>query len=199
MASITTKETRMFDWSNPGTLKVGDEITETLKDDRKVVFVVMDDGVIGLKDLLLDCQHMNEDMLNTGGWLASDMRRYLNEEVIELLPDDLLAAIKPRKFGDEEDRLWLFSEVEVFGERIWGTGDEGDKQLEYFKSPVNCIKFDEDGDEIGWWERSSSRFSRNIFCCVNSSGNAVDDNANEYYGVCFGFYIRAVSKNGSRW
>lgn len=41
-----------FDWANPGTLKVGDEIAETLKDGREVVFVVMDDGVIGLKNLL---------------------------------------------------------------------------------------------------------------------------------------------------
>ena len=61
MSIITTKESRVFDWSNPGTLKVGDEIAETLKDGRKVVFVVMDDGVIGLKGLLLDCQRMNDD------------------------------------------------------------------------------------------------------------------------------------------
>ena len=39
MATITTKETRAFDWTNPGTLKVGDEIAETLKDGREVVFV----------------------------------------------------------------------------------------------------------------------------------------------------------------
>ena len=26
MATITTKETRAFNWANPGTLKVGDEI-----------------------------------------------------------------------------------------------------------------------------------------------------------------------------
>lgn len=52
MATITTKETRAFNWANPGTLKVGDEIVETLKDSREVVFVVMDDGVIGLKNLL---------------------------------------------------------------------------------------------------------------------------------------------------
>ena len=113
MATITTKETRMFDWHNPGVLKVGDEITETLEDGREVVFVVMDYGVIGLKGLL-GWHQMNKTWTNKGGWLASDMRRYLNEEVIELLPDDLLAAIKPRKFGDEEDRLWLFSEVEIF-------------------------------------------------------------------------------------
>ena len=46
MATITTKETRAFNWANPGTLKVGDEIVETLKDSREVVFVVMDGGVI---------------------------------------------------------------------------------------------------------------------------------------------------------
>ena len=77
MATITTKETRAFNWANPGTLKVGDEIVETLKDGREVVFVVMDDGVIGLKNLL-GYHRMNEDWTNEGGWLACDMRRYLN-------------------------------------------------------------------------------------------------------------------------
>ena len=187
MATITTKETRMFDWHNPGVLKVGDEITETLEDGREVVFVVMDYGVIGLKGLL-GWHQMNKTWTNKGGWLASDMRRYLNEEVIELLPDDLLAAIKPRKFGDEEDRLWLFSEVEIFGEHIWGAGDEGDKQLEYFKNPINRVKFDEDGDAYWWWERSPRASYSNNFCFV-SSGGASDSGASSSGGVCFGFYI----------
>lgn len=47
MATITTKETRAFNWANPGTLKVGDEIVETLKDGRDVVFVVMDAALSG--------------------------------------------------------------------------------------------------------------------------------------------------------
>lgn len=188
MATITTKETRMFDWRNPGVLKVGDEITETLEDGREVVFVVMDYGVIGLKGLL-GWHQMNKTWTNKGGWLASDMRRYLNEEVIELLPDDLLAAIKPRKFGDEEDRLWFFSEVEIFGEHIWGAGDEGDKQLEYFKNPINRVKFDEDGDAHWWWGRSPYASSFNCFCVVNSDGNAGYYSAGSSNGVCFGFYI----------
>lgn len=154
MATITTKETRAFNWANPGTLKVGDEIVETLKDGREVVFVVMDDGVIGLKNLL-GYHHMNEDWTNEGGWLACDMRRYLNEEVIALLPDELVAAIKPRKFGEEEDKLWLFSEMEVFGDHDW-TENDPDRgfQFEYFKDRRNRIKVDEDGDADWWWERS---------------------------------------------
>ena len=154
MATITTKETRAFNWANPGTLKVGDEIVETLKDSREVVFVVMDGGVIGLKNLL-GYHRMNKDWTNEGGWLACDMRRYLNEEVIALLPDALIAAIKPRKFGEEEDKLWLFSEMEVFGEHDW-TENDPDRgfQFEYFKDRRNRIKVDEDGDASWWWGRS---------------------------------------------
>ena len=39
----------------------------------------MDDGVIGLKNLL-GYHRMNKERTNEGGWLACDMRRYLNEE-----------------------------------------------------------------------------------------------------------------------
>ena len=189
MATITTKETRAFNWANPGTLKVGDEIVETLKDGRDVVFVVMDDGVIGLKNLL-GYHHMNEDWTNEGGWLACDMRRYLNEEVIALLPDELVAAIKPRKFGEEEDKLWLFSEMEVFGDHDW-TENDHDRgfQFEYFKDRRNRIKVDEDGDASWWWERSPYGSASGSFCIVNSDGYADHYGANGAYGVCFGFYI----------
>jgi hypothetical protein len=189
MATITTKETRAFNWANPGTLKVGDEIVETLKDGREVVFVVVDYGVIGLKNLLgYHC--MNEDWTNKGGWLACDMRRYLNEEIIALLPDELVAAIKPRKFGKEEDKLWLFSEMEVFGDHDW-TENDPDRgfQFEYFKDRRNRIKVDEDGDADWWWERSPYGSSSVNFCYVSSGGYASGSIASSTSGVCFGFYI----------
>ena len=172
MTTITTKETRAFNWANPGTLKVGDEIVETLKDGREVVFVVMDDGVIGLKNLL-GYHRMNKEWTNEGGWLACDMRRYLNEDVIALLPDALIAAIKPRKFGEEEDKLWLFSEMEVFGEHDW-TENDPDRgfQFEYFKDGRNRIKVDEDGDANWWWERSPNGSNSYDFCFVSSGGDA---------------------------
>ena len=190
MATITTKETRTFNWANPGTLKVGDEIVETLKDGREVVFVVMDNGVIGLKNLL-GYHYMNEDWTNKGGWLACDMRRYLNEVVIEVLPDELVAAIKPRKFGEkEEDKLWLFSEMEVFGDHDWTEKDpDRGVQFEYFKDRRNLIKIDEDENASWWWERSPFGSNSNYFCAVNSVGNADFSRASANGGVCFGFYI----------
>lgn len=190
MATITTKETRSFTWSDfdRSALKVGDEIAETLKDGREVVFVVMDDGVIGLKDCLgYHC--MNRDWTNQGGWPVCDMRRYLNEEVFALLPDELQAAIKPRTFGNVQDKLWLFSEPEIFGEHVYGKGDEEDKQLRYFAEPGSRVKLDADGDPTWWWGRSPSASYSNYFCGVNSSGYASYSCAGNSWGVCFGFLI----------
>lgn len=190
MATITTKETRPFSWSDfdRSALKVGDEIAETLKDGREVTFVVMDDGVMGLKDCL-GYHRMNDTWTNKGGWLKTEMRRYLNEEVVDLLPDDLRAIIKPRAFGAENDMLWLFSEPEIFGEHIWGAGDEGDKQLRYFAEPGNRVKLDEDGDATWWWERSPYGDNSSSFCIVYGSGGADINFAYYSWGVCFGFYF----------
>lgn len=118
------------------------------------------------------------------------MRRYLNEEVIALLPDELVAAIKLRKFGEEEDKLWLFSEMEVFGDHDW-TENDPDRgfQFEYFKDRRNRIKVDEDGDANWWWERSPNGGDSNSFCSVNSDGDASSNDANNANSVCFGFYI----------
>lgn len=191
MATITTKETRNFSWADfdRSALKVGDEISEVLKDGREVIFVVMDDGVIGLKNCL-DERRMNDDWTNRGGWLATEMRRYLNEDVFALLPDDLQAVIKPRTFGEEQDKLWLFSEAEIFGEHDW-TEKEIDRgvQLEYFKTPANRIKCDENGDLTWWWERSPYASYTTAFCLVSSSGSAGAYTASFARGVCFGFYI----------
>lgn len=190
MATITTKETRSFTWSDfdRSALKVGDEIAETLKDGREVVFVVMDDGVIGLKDCL-GRHYMNSTWTNNGGWLASDMRRYLNEEVFALLPDELQAIIKPRTFGAEQDKLWCFSEMEVFGEHVYGKGDEEDKQLRYFAEPGSRVKLDADGDPTWWWERSPCASNSVSFCIVNDYGSASSNSASCSRGVCFGFLI----------
>ena len=196
MATITKKTTTDFSWADfdRSALRVGDEISEVLKNGEEVIFVVMDEGVIGLKNCLREEHRMNNDWTNKGGWEATEMRRYLNEEVFAVLPDELQAIIKPRTLGSGkhtfEDKLWLFSEVEIFGEQDW-TEKEPDRgtQLEYFKDRRNRIKLDADGDATWWWERSPFGSNGTYFCRVNSNGNAVYSHASYSWGVCFGFYI----------
>lgn len=178
--------------------EIGDEISDTLKTGEEVVFVVVGkdmyqpgDVIFGLKDCLKTPYRMNATGINEGGWTACDMRRYLSEEVFEQLPDDLRAIIKPRAIQGGFDLLWLFSEMEIFGEEDW-TEKDADRgaQMPYFKRRGNRIKgLGKDGPANDWWERSPRASYSDSFCHVNSSGVATSNNAYNSYGVAFGFCV----------
>lgn len=178
--------------------EIGDEISDTLKTGEEVVFVVVGkdmyqpgDVIFGLKDCLKDTHCMNPEWTNEGGWTASDMRKYLSTEVFEQLPDDLQAIIKPRMIQDSFDRIWLFSEMEIFGDEDW-TEKDADRgaQMPYFKRKGNRVKgLGKDGPAHSWWERSPYATSSNYFCVVSSNGNAGAYYANSSDGVAFGFCV----------
>ena len=178
--------------------EIGDEISDTLKTGEEVVFVVVGkdmyqpgDVLFGLKDCLKDTHCMNPEWTNEGGWTASNMRKYLSTEVFEQLPDDLQVIIKPRMIQDSFDRIWLFSEMEIFGDEDW-TEKDADRgtQMPYFKRKGNRVKgLGKDGPASSWWERSPHASNSNYFCYVSSSGNASNYNADTSYGVAFGFCV----------
>ena len=71
---------------------------------------------------------MNEDASNVGGWEKSEMRSWLNDEFLGMLPSDLKGAISaankktnssggttPGSVSTTSDKLWLPSLVEVGG------------------------------------------------------------------------------------
>ena len=179
-------------------LKVDDEIAETLKNGEEVVFVVVGtdmyrpgDVIFGLKDCLKETYAMNDENTNAGGWKASQLRRVLNTEILDLLPDDLRACIKPRVIDGAPDTLWLFSEREIFGDNEW-TEEDADSglQMPYFKRKGNRVKgLGKDGPAYWWWERSPYSGSSISFCYVSNGGTASGYSANNSYGVAFGFCV----------
>ena len=107
------------------------------------------------------------------------------------MPDDLRAIIKPRAIQGGFDLLWLFSEMEIFGEEDW-TEKDADRgaQMPYFKRRGNRIKgLGKDGPAFSWWERSPYASGSSNFCSVNSGGNAANDAASASNGVAFGFCV----------
>lgn len=178
--------------------EIGDEISDMLKTGEEVVFVVVGkdmyqpgDVIFGLKDCLKDTHCMNPEWTNEGGWTASDMRKYLSTEVFEQLPDDLQAIIKPRMIQDSFDRIWLFSEMEIFGDDDWTEKDaDHGVQMPYFKRKGNRVKgLGKDGPASSWWGRSPFASNSNYFCIVDSGGHADADGANDSFGVAFGFCV----------
>lgn len=174
----------------PITLKNGEqhEIAATQDEHGKWHFI--------FRDCLSETARMNDTLANKGGWAACRMRGYLNDEVFALLPDELQAVIVPTKIVqivngkrvETEDRLWLPSESQIFGETIWAGEEPEDTQLAWYKNTQNRVKT-RDNDTEWYWERSAYAGNSNIFCRVNSVGNAISYNANNSGGVSPGFTI----------
>ena len=92
-----------------------------------------DGGKAGITFMFRGCvatHAMNVERTNAGGWEQSEMRSYLNNDVMDRLPDDLrngiVAVDKSTNNAGEStsadcvtvtsDSLWLLSNVEVVGE-----------------------------------------------------------------------------------
>lgn len=82
-------------------LQVGDELDITLKTGEELTVQAVGTTERGLIFLLKDCmkdEHgMNKRMTNKGGWRDSEMRLWLNETIIHMLPDELREMIVPRR------------------------------------------------------------------------------------------------------
>ena len=114
------------------------------------------------------------------------------------LPQEVKDIIKPvNKLTSEgnkstnitttSDKLFLLSEVEIFGLTTYSASGEG-SQYQYFADGGSKIKY-KSGSSYYWWERSPGVSSTRGFCNVLSSGRANDNGADFTIGVVFGFSI----------
>ena len=195
MQTITKKRTESTDWAQVAAmaagaaLKVGDEIHDELTTGERITYAV---AHITEKEVLFvskNCMEQrvewNESGYNTGGFKESDLCRYLNETVWNILPEELRAVISEREClqivdGKEERyplKLWLPTEYEVF-EDDWTSEAKEGQQFEIFKDPRNRVKLaGEDGGRAHWWLLSVCAGYSTSACSVNSAGHA-------YYSSC---------------
>lgn len=178
-------------------LSEGDQIPVTLKNDDKILLDFTHDQngkAYFVFHNFYGKHQMNETPTNKGGWRDSEMRRYVTEKILPLLPDDLAEVIVPTKIrqirdGKEQvskDKLFLLSCAQVFG-RHWNA-EPDDTQLEIFKLGTNRVKGDTKGNADWWWLRSGGN-SSSYFQYVNSGGSYSSDYANFAFGVVLGFCI----------
>ena len=210
---VITKETKWTSWaelkalSEAGklgeVLKSGDNIPVTLKNGEEVSFDVGKDesGKIYfvMHNCLKETESMNGDCTNRGGWEESDMRKYLNEEVINLLPDELQEIIKPTKIvqtwngkrRETEDKLFLLSRTQVFGKHEnYEAIEPSDSQIDIFENPREREKeCEEVKDVYYWWLRSPYSSNSGYFCSVSTGGTVIYGTPYFSYGVAPAFCI----------
>lgn len=106
----------------------------------------------------------------------SDLRSWLNGAFYDILPDDLKKYIVPADIvsGGEilKDKVFIPSEMEVFGEQEYGNCEEG-SQLELYENWRKRITGYPDGNYgRWWWLRTKSSASARCFCGCYGGGYA---------------------------
>lgn len=183
-----------------GYISLGDEISFELKDGTKITVQAAaldpyreNSVAFVMKDLTPWKKSMNGRNTNSGAYAASDMRRWITEEILPKFPDDLLAVIKPRTIrqvvgGREyltEDKLWIPSRKELFG--LDDTTEPDDVFFPLFATNKSRVKALPSGETYWYWLRSvyGDDYSR----CVDDGGGGNYDFASYSYGVALSFII----------
>lgn len=155
----------------------------------------------GMKNLMATTRRMNASNTNSGGFTGSEMYSWLQNTLLPTLPSDLQAVLKSvnkkTSAGSQSStintnsmKLFLFSEIEIFGSTTYSKAGEG-SQYSYFATAANRIKYlsNGSGSASWWWERSPDGSNSSAFCAVSSGGNASHHDALNTGGVCFGFCV----------
>ena len=149
-----------------------------------------------MHDCYTETKQMNSSNTNSGGWQNSAMRTTHLPAILNLMPAEVKAAIrdvqKKSSAGNQSssiqttnDKLFLLSEIEIFGSTTYSFAGEG-KQYDYYKAGNSKVK-NLSGSAHSWWERSPCSSYSTFFCFVNSDGDANANGASASYGVAFGF------------
>lgn len=197
-------------------ISVGDEIPVTLKNGETVVAVAVHENpywensmAFVIKDCLTDACQMNRSPKCGGGYAATDLRKHLIDDIVPILPDDMVSVIKPRTIvqkhnkrtaefwilgNDTElsvstDLIWIPSETEIVGSHeSQNDVDFEDVHFDFFSDEKSRIKLR--GNEMWfWWLRSPGARGTLFFSNVNSHGYSNYYYETNLYGVAFGFLI----------
>lgn len=174
--------------------ELGDQITVKLYGYGKFTAIaheITDKGTLFIFDDCVYERQMNKENTNESGYLESDLRKFVTQDLLKVFPDKLLERMAK---DDNGDLLSIPTYGQIFG-KDWD--DEWDqknieidqrKQLPLMKKRKNRIA-DFNGEWCWYWlqnkVRSSSGFAR-----VYAGSNAAADAAPNSCGVRPVFLIR---------
>lgn len=195
--------------SVPDTWLVGDQKTMTINGIDYAIDIIgkhhdtyaNGSGTAPLTFQLHDCYGteygMNTSNTNSGGWESSNMRATVLPSIMALMPPTVQSAIrevsKKTSAGSQSttihttaDKLFLLSEVEIFGSSADKSVSGEGTQYEYYSAGNSKVK-NFNGSADYWWERSPRSSNNTYFCLVSTTGWSSAVSASGNYGVAFAF------------
>ena len=192
----------------PATWAVGNQKTMTINGTAYAIDIIgkgHDDYADGsgkapltfqLHDCYGEAKNMNSSNTNSGGWTSCAMRITHLPTILARMPTEVQNGIREvnkltsagnrsATINTTADKLFLLSEIEIFGSVSYSKSGEG-TQYDYYKAGNSKVK-KYSGSANDWWERSPYGSNSAIFCYVRGSGNASYSYASNALGVAFGF------------
>ena len=197
----------------PDSWLVGEQKIMTINDIEYVVDIIGKNhdsyadgsGKAPLTFQLHDTYKYNKTMHGTGdisvssnvqGWKLCDMRVTNIPTILNLIQSDIKSSIKEvskiTSAGNNSsglvttsDKLFLLSEIEIFGGMKYSYEGEGE-QYEYYKAGNTAVKLH--GTSAGyWWTRSPMKDSAQGYCAVTSKGAYGGGYSTASQGISFAF------------
>lgn len=142
-------------------------------------------GRFALKDALSEPWIMNKRATNKGGYLKSEGRRHVLEDILPRFPAELRDAFAPRFFCEEidgekheyADTLYLPRMTDLFGPSAWWHDEPECVQLEIFRRERDRVKECGERGTFPYWTSSVSATTSAAFCYAHSDGTANVANA----------------------
>ena len=151
----------------------------------------------GLHDCYGTKHRMNDTNTNSTGWDGSEMRTETLAAILAKMPVNIQNGIRAvnkltatsgsnSAIKTASDKLFTFSEMEVYGSSARYSYIGEGKQYDYYKAGNSKIK------KVGstasmWWLRSPYAGYGINFCAITENGSAGYTAAQYSQGVCFGF------------
>ena len=149
-----------------------------------------------LHDCYADRKMMNGGSTNSGGWTSCAMRSTDLPAILALMSTEVQNGIREvnkltsagsrsSTINTTADKLFLLSEIEIFGKITCSVSGEG-TQYDYYKVGNSKVK-NYNGSANYWWQRSPYINNYRNFCAVSNRGIADYISANDVYCVAFAF------------
>ena len=178
--------------------EIGDVISFKLTDGEKVKAMAVRKTDEGMLFITVDCLNEEQPMFKNPGamgsmeinYFNSDLRHWLNNEVIARFPEEIKSRMIPMRIGctDSFDLLRIPTEKEIFGENPYGKAQcDAVNRFKGMKKCRNRIAFDrsEEGKEKWqwYWLQNIVEDTAAYFASVNVDGFAYYCYASSSLGV----------------
>lgn len=146
---------------------------------------------------LHDCYASTRQMDTSGAsndWTTCAMRQIYLPDILRQMPAEVQNGIREVMKGTSiggsgssfsANKLFLLSEIEIFGSVSYSASGEG-TQYDYYKAGNSKVKH-RGIDANAWWARSPDAGGGGYFCYITSSGVAASRKGSDALGVAFGF------------